>query len=121
MVAKGGAKLIDEKAIKVLKKNLIHQVSLITPNIPEAEVLTGIKINNKEDMIFAANELINLGAKNVLIKGGHLNTKKVQDIFLNKSDFKIFTSPRYKTNKYTWYWMHVIKCNYNFFFMWKKS
>ena len=41
--------------------------------------------------------MINLGAKNVLIKGGHLNTKKVQDIFLNKSDFKIFTSPRYKT------------------------
>ena len=98
MVAKGGAKLIDEKAIKVLKKNLINQVSLITPNIPEAEVLTGIKINNKEDMIFAANELINLGAKNVLIKGGHLNTKKVHDIFLNKSDFKIFSSPRYKTN-----------------------
>ena len=73
-------------------------MSLITPNIPEAEVLTGIKINNKEDMIFAANELINLGAKNVLIKGGHLNTKKVHDIFLNKSDFKIFSSPRYKTN-----------------------
>ena len=98
MVAKGGAKLIDEKAIKVLKKNLINQVSLITPNIPEAEVLTGIKINNKKDMILAANELINLGAKNVLIKGGHLNTKKVHDIFLNKSDFKIFSSPRYKTN-----------------------
>ena len=97
MVAKGGAKLIDNEAIKILKKDLIKQVSLITPNIPEAEVLTGIKINNKEDMIFAAKKLINLGAKNVLIKGGHLNTKKVQDIFLNKSDFKIFTSPRYKT------------------------
>ena len=41
-------------------------------------------------MIFAANKLINLGAKNVLIKGGHLNTKKVEDIFLNKSDFKHF-------------------------------
>ena len=97
MVAKGGAKLIDDAAIKVLKKDLIRYVSLITPNIPEAEVLTGIKINNREDMIFAANQLINLGAKNVLIKGGHLNTKKVQDIFLSKSDFKIFTSPRYKT------------------------
>ena len=97
MVAKGGAKLIDKEAVKFLKKNLINKVSLITPNIPEAEVLTGIKIFNKEDMILAANKLINLGAKNVLIKGGHLNTKKVEDIFLNQSDFKIFTSRRYKT------------------------
>ena len=97
MVAKGGAKLIDKEAVKFLKKNLINKVSLITPNIPEAEVLTGIKIFNKEDMILAANKLINLGAKNVLIKGGHLNSKKVEDIFLSQSDFKIFTSRRYKT------------------------
>ena len=48
-------------------------------------------------MILAANKLINLGAKNVLIKGGHLNTKIVEDIFLNKSDLKIFTSKRYNT------------------------
>ena len=97
MVAKGGAKLIDADAIKALKKDLICQASLITPNIPEAEVLTGLKIKNKKDMILAAKELINFGAKNVLIKGGHLDTKKVEDIFLNKSDFKIFISPRYKT------------------------
>ncbi len=97
MVAKGGTKLIDEEAINFLKKNLIQKVSLITPNIPEAEVLTGIKIKNKEDMIFAANKLIDLGAKNVLIKGGHLETKEVEDIFLNKSDFKVFTSTRHKT------------------------
>ncbi len=48
-------------------------------------------------MIFAANRLINLGAKNVLIKGGHLKSKMVEDIFLNKSDFKIFISQRYNT------------------------
>jgi hydroxymethylpyrimidine/phosphomethylpyrimidine kinase len=97
MVAKGGAKLINDEAIKFLKKKMIQHVSLITPNIPEAEVLTGLKIKNKEDMILAANELINLGVKNVLIKGGHLKSKKIQDIFLSKSDFKIFISPRYKT------------------------
>ena len=97
MVAKGGTKLINRTAIEVLKKNLISKVSLITPNIPEAEVLTGIKIKNREDMIFAAQKLINFGAKNVLIKGGHLNTNKVEDIFLNRSDFKIFINPRYKT------------------------
>ena len=97
MVAKGGAKLIDEDAIKFLKKNLIPKVNLITPNIPEAEVLSNIKINNKEDMILAANRLISFGAKNVLIKGGHLKTKKVEDLFFNKLDYKIFTSQRYKT------------------------
>ena len=97
MVAKGGAKLVDEDAINFLKKNLIQKFNLLTPNIPEAEVLTGVKIKNREDMILSAKKLINMGVKNVLIKGGHLKKKKVEDIFLNKSDFKIFTSPRYKT------------------------
>ncbi len=97
MVAKGGAKLIDNNAIKILKTRLIKKVSLITPNIPEAEVLTGIKINNKEDMVLAAHRLLNCGAKNVLIKGGHLKSKKVEDIFLNKFDFQVFTSSRHNT------------------------
>ena len=97
MVAKGGAKLISKEAVKILKKKLINKVTLITPNIPEAEVLTGMKINNKEDMILAANKLINFGAKNVLIKGGHLKSEIVEDIFLNKLDYKIFVSKRHKT------------------------
>ena len=97
MVAKGGAKLINNTAIKILKKKLIRHVTLITPNIPEAEVLTGIKIKNKKDMIFAASKLISLGAQNVLIKGGHLKSKKVEDIFLNKTDLKVFNSLRYNT------------------------
>ena len=97
MVAKGGAKLIDKNAIKLLKEKLIKRVSLITPNVPEAEILTKTKIKNKEDMIFAANKLIEFGAKNVLIKGGHLSSKLVQDIFVNKSEIKIFNSKRFKT------------------------
>ncbi len=97
MVAKGGAKLIDDKAISILKKKFLSKVSLITPNIPEAEVLTGIKIRNKNDMILAAKKLLKLGAKNVLIKGGHLKSKKVEDIFLNKKDFKVFINQRHKT------------------------
>ena len=97
MIAKGGARLIDEKAIKILKKELIKKVDLITPNIPEAEVLTEMKINTVEDMILAANKLIVLGAKNVLIKGGHLNKKKLFDIFLSKKDFKIFESKKFIT------------------------
>ena len=97
MVAKGGAKLIDDKAINLLKTKLIKKVTLITPNIPEAEILTKTVIRNKEDMIYAANKLIEYGSKNVLIKGGHLKSKLVQDIFVNKSDIKIFNSQRYKT------------------------
>ena len=97
MVAKGGTKLIDNNAIDLLKKKLIKRVTLVTPNIPEAEILTRTSIKTKEDMIFAAHKLINLGAKNVLIKGGHLNSQKVEDIFLNKSDFKTFISRRYNT------------------------
>ena len=97
MFAKGGVKLINNKAVQLLKKNLIKQVSLITPNIPEAEVLTNLKIINKKDMIIAANKLISLGAKNVLLKGGHLKSKKVEDIFLSKTDMKVFISRRYNT------------------------
>ena len=97
MVAKGGAKLINNKAIKLLKSKLIKKAMLITPNIPEAEILTNTKIRNKEDMIFAANKLIESGAKNVLIKGGHLKFKSVQDIFVSKSEIKVFNSKRYKT------------------------
>ena len=97
MVAKGGAKLIDDKAIQLLKLRLIKKVSLVTPNIPEAEILTKTKILNKEDMIYAANKLLELGAKNVLVKGGHLKTKNVIDIFINKKDIKKFNNKRYKT------------------------
>ena len=97
MVAKGGAKLIDNKAIKSLKLKLIKRAILITPNIPEAEVITKIKIKTKEDMVFAAKKLLEFGTKNVLIKGGHLDSKIVQDIFVNKSEIKEFNNLRYKT------------------------
>ena len=98
MIAKGGAKLINDKAIMLLKNRLIKKVSLITPNIPEAEILTNTKIKTAEDMIFAASILIRLGAKNVFIKGGHLDSAVVQDIFINKKEIKIFKNKRITTN-----------------------
>ncbi len=97
MIAKGGTKLIDNKAIQMLKLKLIKKALLITPNIPEAEILTNTKITTEEDMIYAANKLIEIGAKNVLIKGGHLKHRFVRDILFNKKDVKIFNSKRYKT------------------------
>ena len=98
MIAKGGAKLINNKAIKLLKDELIKKVNLITPNIPEAEILTKTKIKTKEDMIFAASILINLGAKNVFIKGGHLDSKFVTDIFVNKKEIIIIKNKRITTS-----------------------
>ncbi len=98
MIAKGGAKLIDDKAVELLKNELIKKVSLITPNIPEAEILTKTKIKNKEDMIFAASILIELGAKNVFIKGGHLDSKVVHDIFVNKKEIMVIKNRRITTS-----------------------
>jgi len=97
MVAKGGARLINKSAIKTLKDKLIKKAYLITPNIPEAEILTKIKIKSLEDMIHAANILLKLGAKNVLIKGGHRNAKHMEDILLNKKEIKIFKNKKIKT------------------------
>jgi len=68
MVAKGGAKLIDDKAIQLLKNELIKKVSLITPNIPEAEILTKTKIRTKEDMIFAAQHTNKIRSKKCFYK-----------------------------------------------------
>ena len=90
MVAKGGQRLINDSAIHILKTRLIKKVTLITPNICEAEVLTKKRIYNVEDMIYAANILLSKGANNVLVKGGHLNTKTVNDVFVNKNEIKIF-------------------------------
>ena len=97
MVAKGGAKLINSKAISLIKKKLIKKIYLITPNIPEAEILTNTKIKNVQDMILSANKLINLGAKNVLIKGGHLKSKIMFDVLVNKTKIKKFKSKKHTT------------------------
>ena len=96
MVSKGGIRLISNKAVKDLKK-IIKKSLIITPNIPEAEVLTNMKIKSVEDMILASNKLLKLGAKNILLKGGHQNTKILKDLFLNKKEFKIISNKRVKS------------------------
>ena len=97
MVAKGGAQLINKSAIKTLKELLIKKVLLITPNIPEAEILTNREINSSSDMINAAKILLNLGAKNILLKGGHKNSKFIEDLYLNKKEVKFFRSKKIYT------------------------
>ena len=90
MVAKGGAKLISNSAIKDIKKKLLRKIFLITPNIPETELLTNLKVNTMNDMINAGQSLIKSGARNVLIKGGHMKSKKMIDILVNENYIKIF-------------------------------
>ncbi len=97
MIAKGGARLINQSAIKTLKNKLIKKAYLLTPNIPEAEVLANTKIKNLDDMIYAANKLIQFGVQNVLIKGGHRKSKYLEDILLSQKEMKIFRSKRIKT------------------------
>jgi len=73
MVATSGGKLISNGAIEALVKELFPIAAVITPNIPEAEILTGMKISNKKDMISSAEKLSNSLPGAVLIKGGHLD------------------------------------------------
>ena len=97
MVAKGGTKLINNSSIKYLKKLLLPLSNLVTPNIPEAEVLTGGSISNKKDMIEAAKIILNMGSKNVLLKGGHLKSKMICDILATKKGIKVFSKRKIKT------------------------
>ena len=80
-----------------MKEKLIKKAFLITPNIPEAEVLTNTKINSLNEMIRAANILLNFGIKNVLIKGGHSEAESMNDVLLNKKELKVFKNKRVKT------------------------
>ena len=97
MVAKGGTKLINNSSIKYLKKLLLPLSNLVTPNIPEAEVLIGGSISNKKDMIEAAKIILNMGSKNVLLKGGHLKSKMICDILATKKGIKVFSKRKIKT------------------------
>ncbi len=72
MISKHGARLISADAEQVLKRKLLPHAFLLTPNIPEAEALTGMPIRGEEDMSRAAERLLDFGCKGVLIKGGHL-------------------------------------------------
>lgn len=73
MIAKGGQSLLLQEAVQAMKENLIPIATIITPNIPEAEVLTGMKIVTDEDIQEAAQIIIELGARAVIMKGGHRN------------------------------------------------
>lgn len=78
-VSTSGSRLLEPQAEEALKKKLLPLATLLTPNIPEAQALTGISINNKSDMVIAASKLCGITGTNVLIKGGH-NTEDANDL-----------------------------------------
>ena len=93
MVATSGARLINEDAIDVLKSELIPLATLVTPNIPEAEVLSGIKIQNKDDMLEAARIISEAYHCAVLLKGGH-SVSDANDLLYEKVRYKWFCGKR---------------------------
>ncbi len=96
MVAKGGTRLLAPEAGEVIKKELIPLAQIITPNIPESEVLTGKRIKGVREMQEAAKQIHRMGARHVLIKGGHLRGDAV-DILYDGRKFFEFPGVRIST------------------------
>src|SRR5262245_56102558 len=97
MVAKGGARLIDPAAVEALKQLLIARAEIVTPNLPEAEILCGTAIGNLAQMRAAGETLLALGCRAVLVKGGHLSGETVSDVLVTAGGARVWESPRIAT------------------------
>jgi len=107
MVAKGGKSLIHEEAKETLIRELIPLAFLITPNIPEAEEIAGIEIKTVPDMKQAAAAIHRLGARSVLVKGGHL-AGEATDVLYDGMAYYEYTAPRIETKD-----THGTGCTYS--------
>ena len=96
MVAKSGDRLLREDAVDSLRTLLIPLARLVTPNIPEAEVLAGREIKNMDDSRDAAMDIVAMGAQAVVVKGGHLEGPAT-DILYDGKEFRAYTFPRVST------------------------
>lgn len=96
MVAKGGDALLAVDAVAALRDGLLPLADVVTPNIPEAETLTGLSIRTDADMRAAAAALLSLGAKSVVIKGGHLDGPAT-DVWTDGTQTLVFSEPRIAT------------------------
>lgn len=97
MVAKGGSRLLQEEAVCAIKTLLLPLAMVVTPNIPEAEVLTGISIHSPEDRKEASRAIVDMGAKYVVIKGGHESGEKSMDLLYDGETFIELESERIDT------------------------
>jgi hydroxymethylpyrimidine/phosphomethylpyrimidine kinase len=94
MVAKGGAALLAPAAIETIRQRLIPLAALVTPNLPEAEALTGLKITSRADIANAASAIRALGVQAVLIKGGHGPGDVIEDWLFHDEGAQCFANPR---------------------------
>lgn len=94
MIAKGGHRLLLSAAEAALRDVLLPMAALLTPNLPEAEVLVGFPVRTEADMRRAAERLTQLGAKAILMKGGHLEGDRVIDLLFQEGRFDRFEDPR---------------------------
>ena len=94
MVAKGGAALLDPAAIDALRRLLLPRTTLLTPNLPEAEALLGIAIDDLDGMKRAAEALLAFGPAAILLKGGHLPGETVHDVLADRAGLRVFSAPR---------------------------
>lgn len=96
MVATSGDLLIRQNAVAVLRNQLIPLATVVTPNIPEAEVLTGMKLRTAEEIREAARRIVKMGAQAVIVKGGHLKGPAV-DLFFDGKQYTPLSAPRIRT------------------------
>lgn len=97
MYAKGGAVLLEDSALGALVSKLIPKADLITPNLPEASRILGTPVKTVEDMKIAALDLLSLGPKAVLLKGGHLSGVQIVDMLATTDGIEEFSSIRINT------------------------
>jgi len=97
MVATSGARLLEAQAVETLAREMIPLASLVTPNIPEAEVLAGRRIEFEKDMSEAARTIVARGADAALIKGGHLEGAEIVDLLWDGSNEYMWRTPRLTT------------------------
>jgi hydroxymethylpyrimidine/phosphomethylpyrimidine kinase len=94
MAATRGGTLLDAGGIEALKRRLMPASLLVTPNLPEAEILTGLQVRDLDGMRRAAAALQAMGAPNVLIKGGHLDSDAIVDLLAGEGGETLFRNPR---------------------------
>jgi hydroxymethylpyrimidine/phosphomethylpyrimidine kinase len=97
MVAKGGHKLLDDAAHAALLTRLIPKATLVTPNIPEAEALTGMAISDVEGMVAAGRALLSHGPRAVLVKGGHMEGPWLVDVLVDADGIETYEGARLET------------------------
>lgn len=97
MMAKGGHPLIEREAVHLVRQHFLLHSYIATPNIPEAEVLTGMEIHSLKDMKHAAEIMITLGCQSVLIKGGHFEGNTLYDVLFSEEGLEVFEGTRIDT------------------------